>query len=379
MFFERLPVDLIAEILGALDLDSLIQMSYVSKRFYLVASEPSLNPWRKPVMRNLRSHSYDPALKHLSVRTTVPRQNWIDILALASPSFILFEATLPNLKASEWEECFKRRFLPSWEKWKKETSWKEAFLKILHRVWHRSVSSCTTDEAWTKYIVLNRSGTANELEMSSRNYNPLTIFNEMKLQNNLSHLETRVRQLVLELSDVRILAFGVLVKPRSDFSVNPNAHLFLNPPGISPGSSGGNALSKLTQKNNSSGLIDDHGVYPCSSSMVPSVLFKEYRNPSATYRRLTHPEPAPSHANYPFYTPGGEDLRWLDLEEMEEKGLHWVGGLLITAQLIGSPRDTENLFGRNQYASFSWQDLWAIAPWMREAISKQINGAGLGN
>ena len=144
MFFERLPVDLIAEILGALDLDSLIQMSYVSKRFYLVASEPSLNPWRKPVMRNLRSHSYDPALKHLSVRTTVPRQNWIDILALASPSFILFEATLPNLKASEWEECFKRRFLPSWEKWKKETSWKEAFLKCVPDLFYFSLNSTTT-------------------------------------------------------------------------------------------------------------------------------------------------------------------------------------------------------------------------------------------
>lgn len=167
MLFERLPVDLIAEILGKLDLESLIQMSYVSKRFYLVASEPSLNPWRQPIMRNLRSHSYDPALKHLSVRLTVPRQNWIDILAAAMPSFILFDATLPNLRAAEWEECFKRRFLPSWEKWKKETSWKETYLKyvlvpflpscisrvssrVLHRVWHRSVTSCTTDEAWTK-------------------------------------------------------------------------------------------------------------------------------------------------------------------------------------------------------------------------------------
>ncbi|KAF8914200.1 hypothetical protein CPB84DRAFT_1840934 [Gymnopilus junonius] len=320
MFFEHLPVDLIAEILGELDLESLIQMSYISKRFHLIASDTSLNPWRKPIMRNLRANSYGPALKHLSVRLTVPRQNWIDLLALAKPSFILFDATLPNLRAAEWEESFKRRFLPSWEKWKKETSWKEAFFKVLHRVWHRSVTSCTTDEAWTKYIVLNRSGTANELETSSRNFNPLTIFNEMKyelrchspssshqfihrLQNNLSHLETRIR-LVLELSDVRILAFGVLVKPRSDFNVNPNAHLLLNPPGITPDSSDGYALSKMTAKINASGLIDDHGVYPRSTSTVPSVLFKEYRNPSAAYRRLTHPEPAPAHANYPFYTSG---------------------------------------------------------------------------
>lgn len=131
-------------------------------------------------------------------------------------------------------------------------------------------------------------------------------------------------------------------------------------------------------------------------------VFKEYRNPSTTYRRLTHPEPAPTHVNYPFFTSGGGDLRWLDLGEMEEKDLHWVGGLLsvqfhvlcvtndlmrarrppsrITAQLIGASRDTDNiLYGRHQYASFGWQDLWAIAPWMEDTITKRINGAGLGN
>jgi hypothetical protein len=35
--------------------------------------------------------------------------------------------------------------------------------------------------------------------------------------------------------------------------------------------------------------------------------------------------------------------------------------------------------GRNQYASFSWPDLWAIAPWVEERITKKIDGAGLGN
>ena len=129
MVFEDLPVDLIAEILGELDLESLVQTSYVCRRFYLVASDASLNPWRRPIMLSLRTHTYEKALKHLSIRMTVPRQNWIDILAAARPSFILFEATLPNLKAVEWEECFKRRFLPSWVKWRKDSSWKEAFLK----------------------------------------------------------------------------------------------------------------------------------------------------------------------------------------------------------------------------------------------------------
>lgn len=126
-----LPVELIAEILGELDLSSLITASYVSKRLYLVAGDSALNPWRRPILTDLRASSYDPALKHLSVRSTVPRQNWIEILSLAHPSFLLFDATLPNLKSLEWQECFARRFLPSWQKWRKDGSWKEAFLKCV--------------------------------------------------------------------------------------------------------------------------------------------------------------------------------------------------------------------------------------------------------
>jgi hypothetical protein len=129
MLIVDLPVDIIAEILGELNLDSLINASYASKQFHMVASDTSLNPWRRPILRNLRSTTYDTALKHLSVHSIVPRQNWIDILSAARPFFILYEATLPNLKSSQWEECYKRRFLPGWQKWRKDSSWKEAFIK----------------------------------------------------------------------------------------------------------------------------------------------------------------------------------------------------------------------------------------------------------
>jgi hypothetical protein len=61
----------------------------------------------------------------------VPRQNWVDILSSARPSFLLFEATLPNLNESQWQECFMRRFLPSWRKWKKEGSWRQGFMKYV--------------------------------------------------------------------------------------------------------------------------------------------------------------------------------------------------------------------------------------------------------
>lgn len=129
MLILDLPVDLIAEILSELDLDSLIKTSHASKQLYMVASDTSLNPWRRPILRNLRSTTYESALKHLSVRSIVPRQNWIDILSAARPFFILYEATLPNLKSSQWEECYKRRFLPGWRKWRKDSPWKEAFIK----------------------------------------------------------------------------------------------------------------------------------------------------------------------------------------------------------------------------------------------------------
>jgi hypothetical protein len=131
MFFEALPVELIADILAELDLASLTTCAYLSRRLHLVASDPALNPWRKPILRNLQTHNYEPALRHLSIRTTVPRHNWVEILSTARPSFLLFEATLPNLKESEWEECFMLRFLPSWRKWKKDDSWRQGFIKYV--------------------------------------------------------------------------------------------------------------------------------------------------------------------------------------------------------------------------------------------------------
>ena len=126
----ELPVELIAHILSLLDLASLITVSYLSRRLHSIAADSSLNPWRDPILRNLQDGTYEPSLKTLCVRYIVPRQNWIEILSLARSDFLLFEATLPNLKGYEWEECFRRQFLPGWRKWKKEGSqWREAFMK----------------------------------------------------------------------------------------------------------------------------------------------------------------------------------------------------------------------------------------------------------
>lgn len=55
---------------------------------------------------------------------------------------------------------------------------------------------------------------------------------------------------------------------------------------------------------------------------------KAFCAPPEAYTRLVHPLPALSHANYPFYTPGDGDKRWLGSGEVEEEGLRWVGGLM---------------------------------------------------
>ncbi|GBE79902.1 hypothetical protein BKA93DRAFT_816689 [Sparassis latifolia] len=363
--FESLPVELIADILTELDLTSLVIAAYLSRRLHAVSSDTSLNPWRGPILRTLRNPdgSYEPCLKHLSVRSVVPRLNFVEILSIARAPFLLFDATLPNLRESEWELCFRRRFLPGWAKVKKDCTWREAFVKMLHRVWHRSHSSCTTDEAWTNYIVLNRNGTANQLAGSSRNFNVLTISDQLKVQSNLMHLDTRVRVLV-EFADVRILAIGVLNHTTTSLFVNPNARELLHPPGI--------------EKEEE---VDGASVSPSSSQSSGTL--------NQTYRRLAYPHPSPSHENYPFHTPGGEDVRWVDTEELEEKCLQWVGSMMLTAQLLG-PHTKETQFGaspvdfdlvvgsgRSQYASLTFDDLMAVAPWLN--VTKWIEGPGLGH
>lgn len=159
-------------------------------------------------------------------------------------------------------------------------------------VQHRLTAVCHAYESWTKYIVIGRRDAANLLEVSSRNFNPLAIFDEIKcvlaclytlhlldndnetllpllrLQSGMLHLETQVR-VVLNLMDVRIVALGVLSTPGQETMYkNANAHALLHPPGAS------------------------------------RTETKE------TYGRLMQPRPRASHGRYPNFTPGGLDRRW---------------------------------------------------------------------
>ncbi|KAG2042185.1 hypothetical protein BDR03DRAFT_854604 [Suillus americanus] len=366
---ESLPVELIATILGNLDLESLVKVSNLSRRLRHVASDSTLNPWKCPITQNLASGSYERSFYHLSLRSVVPRSNWIDILTLAPPDFILFESSFPNLKASEWEECFRKRFIPGWLKWKKDNTWREFYIKMLYRVWHRTYTTCTTDEAWTRYVVLNRNGSVNELESSSRGFSPMAIFAEMQFQSNLSHLSPTIR-VIATFTDVRIIAIGVLHMPRSPLIVNRNAHALLHPPGIEVGAN---------LKGNSRALHDSP--YGDDRILAPFVI-NYFLVGSRLYNKLTHPLPSESHRNYPLYTPGGGDRRWGSLEEERQQ---WVGGLMVIVQLIrpraiiGYEQDESEFAGSwNQFASFTWHDLLTIAPWMKGRVTKIIDGPGLG-
>ncbi|EMD40480.1 hypothetical protein CERSUDRAFT_111075 [Gelatoporia subvermispora B] len=378
--FESLPVELIADILSELDLGTLIIVSYLSHRLHAICSDSSLNPWRRPILRNLRelNGNYEPLLKHLCFRTTVPRQNWVEILSIARADYLCFEASLPNLKESEWEEAFRRRFLPGCMKYKKDTSWREAFLRVLFRTWHRTETSCTSDEAWTKYLVLSRRGTANLLEVASRGFDPIAVFNEHKFQDGLADLPTSIRR-VVEFADVRIIALGVLHRPRSKLSVNDNARNFLHPPGVQRD---GEALHNGDVHNfNTSQVSLDH--MSEDIAIAPSYDRETFARPEERYRRLTHPLPAPSHFNYPLFTASGEDKRWLVNDHLEEGGLQWIGSMMITAQLVSSrwpPAHNEDFvvdIGRGHFASFTWADLDAIAPWLE--LTAKIDGPGLGH
>lgn len=97
-------------------------------------------------------------------------------------------------------------------------------------------------------------------------------------------------KVVVQLADVRILALGVQHKPRKSFQVNPNASLLLHPPEIS----------------------------------LP---------------RLRHPSPAASHIDYPNYTPGGHDKRWVTMAGLEEGGRIWVGSLMSVPFELSGPLD----------------------------------------
>ena len=67
--------------------------------------------------------------------------------------------------------------------------------------------------------------------------------------------------MIVEFTDFRIVAFGAMERPRRSASINVNAHLLLNPPGMEPSEKDNSAVRQqapVHQQNS----IDDRGVNP---------------------------------------------------------------------------------------------------------------------
>lgn len=147
----------------------------------------------------------------------------------------------------------------------------------------------------------------------------------------------RCCKLVVEFADIRILAFGVLNRPRSSLSVNANASTFLYPPGLQPADT--RTLRQVAHPDDNgesearSGILhlEDADAETRKLFNVCLDLSDRCRKPApprhSLYDRMTHPIPAPSHALYPWFTPGGGDRRWIT-DDFEEEGMQWVGGLM---------------------------------------------------
>ncbi|KAG8890529.1 hypothetical protein FRB98_007876 [Tulasnella sp. 332] len=106
---------------------------------------------------------------------------------------------------------------------------REQYMKALWGIWHRLNSNCNT-QAWCNYIVIGRNGIVHSNAAYTRSYEPLVVFQDLKVQADLAHLPTQVRVL-LQLEDVRILALGTLHRPTS-FWVNRPARMLMHPPGV---------------------------------------------------------------------------------------------------------------------------------------------------
>ena len=137
--------------------------------------------------------------------------------------------------------------------------------------------------------------------------------------------------MIVEFADVRILALGVLNNPRSNFSVNDNAHALLHPPGVwkSDGSGDVECTSTMHTCASSEGstVQQDFGM----TSLLYSIELLHVLFSLADYDILTCPQPLPSHLNYPLFTPGGKDCRWVSSGGVDEHGQRWVGVMLYVS------------------------------------------------
>jgi hypothetical protein len=136
---DSLPVELLTGVFSLLELHQLLTVAQTCRLWRAVCSDPLLNPFRDPIAHILEDQCQLESektggmryLRTLSAFQWIPNRNWVEILVMASPHFILFEWNVPNISEEQWEEAFRLRFPPSWTKWRRDRRWRAAFLKSI--------------------------------------------------------------------------------------------------------------------------------------------------------------------------------------------------------------------------------------------------------
>ncbi|RSH93235.1 hypothetical protein EHS25_007589 [Saitozyma podzolica] len=227
-----LPAEILSQIASYLPLSQILPFLSLHP-LLLSLTQTHLSPLPTLISHALdRGPPYAPTLAVLPSLTLYQPDDggrmWVDTLVRARAKWILERMEMGRWRDTMWKEAFERRFLPSWKRYKGEgDSWRALFIRVLGRLEHRHLG-CTHEESWTRFVTLHRNGAASINRIYSRLFDPYDIYEELKHQNNFASAATHVR-VVLHLSDVRILAIGVLHDQPSLF-VNPNAHLLLHPP-----------------------------------------------------------------------------------------------------------------------------------------------------
>jgi len=148
---NNLPVELLARIFSLLELHQVLAAARTCRLWRAVCSDPVLNPFRDPITHILEDQCQSDSektggmrhLRTLSAFQWIPSRNWVEILAMASPYFILFEWNVPNISEEQWEEAFRLRFPPSWTRWRRDGRWRAAFLKSIFLSISNNVTNCS--------------------------------------------------------------------------------------------------------------------------------------------------------------------------------------------------------------------------------------------
>ncbi|ORY58690.1 hypothetical protein BCR35DRAFT_309436 [Leucosporidium creatinivorum] len=209
-----LPPELIATVLSHCTLASAIALSQASSRLRSITSDSPA--WIEPLEAAAEAagvHILRRPPPHLPPSDVdwdglaaaggrpIPSRAFVQLLPVLSRDFLL-KAELPRLPNSQWREICERRFLPAvlsreveckgeddgslWMKGR----WKGVFLKLIGRLEHRDQTACAQEDHSCRYVVLHRKAGITRNRMSTREYDPLRVFEELKRQNSLGHYTT---------------------------------------------------------------------------------------------------------------------------------------------------------------------------------------------